>query len=432
MPKDIESYNRNIGIGSRIPSIGLGAGTSGFAPATFQAGVFTPQKEDMSLLQRSLQTLDERKERTDQQRSAIMSAIGKLKLNAAEDEWKYNYANRIGSQIYSAAQFGDYSTALETATRLAGEAITSPEVIGRVRANEQYEKEVQTQQARRDRGDISQATYKWWMKNNPYKYQDNYDDNGNIVGGSIYEPSFRPVNDINWASTAMAAFKLVTPYKSSVSRDGGSNVTNNTSAPITRGKTTYKPGEAIGSTSHSSDSQEKVTKEQITARMEELLSSTSDGYKQAEQAYDVAVDEFKDLVEKYNTAIAENPDSEETKILGQKIDARKQLMYRNGSKIDYKEYYARMITDSLFADGLAYDWRTSSSGGTSSYSISEPSTGGSHAGRVISDSYFPGAKYNYEGGYWEGANVRQQVDTETAQNEVSTSSSNISNRFKKR
>lgn len=430
MPRDIELYNRNVGRGSRIPSIGLGAGTSGFAPATFQAGVFTPQKEDMSLLQRSLQTLDERKERTDQQRSAIMSAIGKLKLNAAEDKWKYDYANRIGAQIDSAAQFGDYSTALETATRLAGEAITSPEVIGRVRANEQYEKEVQTQQARRDRGDISQATYKWWMKNNPYKYQDNYDDNGNIVGGSIYEPSFRPVNDINWASTAMAAFKLITPFKSSVSRDGGSNVTNNTSAPITRGKTTYKPGESIGSTGHSSSSQEKVTKEQITARMEELLSSTADGYKQAEQAYDVAADEFKDLVEQYNAAVAENPDSEEARILGQKIDARKKLMYRNGSKIDYKEYYARMITDSLFADGLAYDWRTSSSGGTSSYSISETSAGSGRGGRAISDNYFPGARYNYETGYWEGANVRQSVDTETAQNEVTTSSSNISNRFK--
>ena len=410
----------------------ISLGNIAFNPATFQGAVFTPQQENISLLQRSIETLDARKEKTDQQRSAIVSAINNLKLNQAEDKWKYDYADRIKSKIDSAIQFGDYSNALEVATKLAGDAVSSPEVLGRLRANEQYEKEVQTQQARRDRGDISQATYKWWMKNNPYKYQDNYDDNGNIVGGSIYEPSFRPVNDINWASTAMAAFKLVTPYKSSVSRDGGSNITNNTSAPITRGKTTYKPGEAIGSTSHSSSSQEKVTKEQITARMEELLSSTSDGYKQAEQAYDVAVDEFKDLVEKYNTAIAENPDSEEAKILGQKIDARKQLMYRNGSKIDYKEYYARMITDSLFADGLAYDWRTSSSGGTSSYSISESSTGGSHNGRPISDSYFQGARYNYETGYWEGANVKQKVDTETAQNEVSTSSSNISNRFKKR
>ena len=403
-----------------------------FTPATFQGFAFTPQQEDMSLLQRSIDKLDERKEKTDQQRGAILSAINKLNLNQAEDKWKYDYADRIKAKIDSAIQFGDYSNALEVATNLARTADSSPEVLGRVRANEQYEKELQLQQARRDKGDISNATYNWWLKRNPYKYQDTYDNNGNIVGGSNYEPSFRPVNDINWASTAMAAFKLVTPYKSSVSRDRGSNVTNNTNAPITRGKTTYKPGEAIGSTSHSSSSQEKVTKEQITARMEELLSSTSDGYKQAEQAYDVAVDEFKDLIEKYNTAIAENSDSEEAKILGQKIDARKQLMYRNGSKIDYKEYYARMITDSLFADGLAYDWRTSSSGGTSSYSISETSTRGSHGGRPISDSYFPGARYNYESGYWEGANVKQKVDTETAQNEVSTSSSNISNRFKTR
>ena len=69
MARDIDLYNRNIGRGSRIPNIGIGVGQSGFTPATFQAGVFTPQKEDMSLLQRSLATLDERKERTDQQRA---------------------------------------------------------------------------------------------------------------------------------------------------------------------------------------------------------------------------------------------------------------------------------------------------------------------------------------------------------------------------
>ena len=68
MARDIDLYNRNIGRGSRIPNIGIGVGQSGFTPATFQAGVFTPQKEDMSLLQRSLATLDERKEKTDPRR----------------------------------------------------------------------------------------------------------------------------------------------------------------------------------------------------------------------------------------------------------------------------------------------------------------------------------------------------------------------------
>lgn len=403
-----------------------------FNPATFQGAVFTPQQENISLLQHSIDKLDERKEKTDQQTATIMSAINNLKLHQSEDKWKYDYAKRIKDKINSAAQFGDWSAAYETATRLAGEAVTSPEVLGRVRANAQYEKEDQIQQARRDRKDISQATYDWWAKRNQYSYQDKYDDNGNIIGGSIYEPSFRPVDDINWASTAMAAFKLITPYKKSSSKDGDSNVTNNTSAPITRGKTTYKPGESIGSTSHSSSSIEKVTKEQITARMEELLSSTSDGYKQAEQAYDVAVDEFKNLVEKYNNAVAENPDSEEAKILGQKIDARKHLMYRNGSKIDYKEYYARMITDSLFADGLAYDWRTSSSGGSSSYSITDLSSGHNNNGRPTSNTYFPGATYNLVSGQWEGPSVKQQVNTESAQTEVNNSSTNISNRFNKR
>ena len=403
-----------------------------FNPATFQGVVFTPQQENMSLLQHSIDKLDERKEKTDQQTATIMSAINNLKLHQSEDKWKYDYAKRIKDKINSAAQFGDWSAAYETATRLAGEAVTSPEVLGRVRANAQYEKEDQIQQARRDRKDISQATYDWWAKRNQYSYQDKYDNNGNIIGGSIYEPSFRPVDDINWASTAMAAFKLITPDKSSVSRDGGSNVTNNTSAPITRGKTTYKPGESIGSTSHSSNSQEKITKEQVTSRMEDLLSSTPDGYKQAEQAFDVANEEFKNLVEEYNSAVNKDPNSEEVKILGQKIDARKKLMYRNGSKIDYKEYYARMITDSLYAEGLAYDWRTSSSGGSSSYSITDLSSGSNNNGRPISNTYFPGATYNLVSGQWEGPSVRQQVNTESAQTEVNNSSTNISKRFNKR
>ena len=410
----------------------ISLGTVEFNPATFQGAVFTPQQENMSLLQHSIDKLDERKEKTDQQTATIMSAINNLKLHQSEDKWKYDYAKRIKDKINSAAQFGDYSNALETATRLAGEAVTSPEVLGRVRANAQYEKEDQIQQARRDRKDISQATYEWWAKKNQYTYQDKYDDNGNIIGGSIYEPSFRPVDDINWASTAMAAFKLITPFKRSISRDSKSSVINNTASSITRNGKTYKTGEGIGGESHSANAEERVTKEDIVARMEELLSSTPDGYKQAEQAFDVATEEFNNLLEEYNSVVSENPNSEEVKILGQKIDARKKLMYRNGSKIDYKEYYARMITDSLYAEGLAYDWRTSSSGGSSSYSISDLSSGSNNNGRLTSNTSFPGATYNLVSGQWEGPSVKQQVNTESAQTEVNNSSTNISKRFSKR
>ena len=105
-------------------------------------------------------------------------------------------------------------------------------------------------------------------------------------------------------------------------------------------------------------------------------------------------------------------------------------MYKNGSIIDYKEYYARMVTDSLYADGLAYDWKTDNKGGSSSYSINESSTGGNRNNKYVSDKYFSGAKFNYLTGFWEGPLVQQQVDTNSSQQEVSKSSGNIVGRFK--
>ena len=85
----------------------ISLGNAVFNPATFQGAAFTPQQENMSLLQHSIDKLDERKEKTDQQTAAIMSAINNLKLHQSEDKWKYDYAKRIKDKINSAAQFGD-------------------------------------------------------------------------------------------------------------------------------------------------------------------------------------------------------------------------------------------------------------------------------------------------------------------------------------
>lgn len=413
MPNYSDRYYKSLNRQRAIPNVSLAAG--GFTPAAFTPFVYAPKEFDVTPLQKSLATLDERKERTDQQRAAIRSALGKVKLNAAEDKWKNDYVNDIMSKIDNDAQFGDYSAALETATDLAGSSLSDPALMGRVRANEQYEEEIKRQKARVDRGDISQNTYAWWLKNNPYQYTDIKDNNGNIIGGTEYEPTSRPVNDINWASAAMAAFRMITPYKNSTSSQGSSSVTNHSGQTITRGKITAKPGEGISSSGGSSMSQEKVTKEEIVANMEEMLKATPDGYRQAEQAYDVAMDEFNTMVEEYNNLIAEDPNSVKAKDLAQKIDVRSKLMYRNGSKIDYKEYYARMVTDSLFAQGLAYDWRTKSTSGSSSYSITD-TTGGSQT--VRSNQPFPGARFDAPTGTWVGPLVGMTPNTQQYNNAV--------------
>lgn len=176
MARDIDLYNRNISRGSRIPNIGIGVGQSGFTPATFQAGVFTPQKEDMSLLQRSLATLDERKERTDQQRAAITAALSKVNLNEADTEWKQNFINSISAKIDSAAQFGDYSAALEEATRLAGEAVSDPELLAREKENENYQTWKKSLDSLYLNNKIDKNTRDYFNDKVQYKFNGTYED----------------------------------------------------------------------------------------------------------------------------------------------------------------------------------------------------------------------------------------------------------------
>ena len=201
----------------------ISLGNVTFNPATFQGAVFTPQQENMSLLQHSIDKLDERKEKTDQQTAAIMSAINNVKLDSSENNWKRDYVNRIKNKINSAAQFGDYSSALETATRLAGEAVTSPELLGRQRYYEEREKWLEELKNRNARGEIDSDTYNRAVAQNAYSYSDTYDDKGNITGGISWNPAFNPVKDLNLSTVMQEIKSLVTPNKTVRSNKGGTS-----------------------------------------------------------------------------------------------------------------------------------------------------------------------------------------------------------------
>lgn len=201
----------------------ISLGNAVFNPATFQGAAFTPQQENMSLLQHSIDKLDERKEKTDQQTAAIMSAINNVKLDSSENNWKRDYVNRIKNKINSAAQFGDYSSALETATKLAGEAITSPELLGRQRYYEERQKWLEELKNRSSRGEIDPDTYNRAVAQNAYSYSDTYDDKGNITGGISWNPAFNPIKDLNLSTVMQEIKALVTPNKKVTSSKGGTS-----------------------------------------------------------------------------------------------------------------------------------------------------------------------------------------------------------------
>ena len=194
-----------------IPTMSLK--TVQFNPTVFTPTQYEYKAADMSILERSLAQRETRMKEAAQGKSAVDKALGELelKLNPAEAKWFEGYKQDIRNQIQSSIDSGDPGAAVRDATTLAGSVMQDPRILGRIRAQEAYDIELKTQQARRDRGEISQNTFDWWTANNTYSYTDNKDANGNFIEGSPWKAATRPVKDINWAEHAATAYKLITP-----------------------------------------------------------------------------------------------------------------------------------------------------------------------------------------------------------------------------
>ena len=391
---------------------------------SFVPQVYTPQTPDMSLLANSLAQKEARMEKASAQEAAFNETASKLEtlVNPNEKQWVYNYLNKQSEDFKNALDAGDYGAAIRKATVAGSNLLKNPEAMGRIQAQEQFKKEQDRQQARVTSGDIKQSTYEWWLKNNPYKYEDIKDSNGNIIGGNEYISENTPVKDIDFAAQAIAAFKLLTPYKNTKVtgfENSGSdyNDTENTS---------------WSRSGKHSNSRERITKDQILTVMDELIKSNPDGYRAVEQAFDVALYDFKKLQDKYEEIYNLDPDSDETNNLKEQLKERKRLMFNNGSLISYKEYYARMVTNEAYAKGLAYDWKTTEdiTGKGNGKSARTISTGSGNNKSSGNDNNNGDSEWRMPGVYAVAPNTKQKNNTEAASDGTTKSSTKISKRFK--
>lgn len=340
----------------------ISLGNVAFNPATFQGAVFTPQQENMSLLQHSIDKLDERKEKTDQQTAAIMSAINNVKLDSSENNWKRDYVNRIKNKINSAAQFGDYSSALETATRLAGEAVTSPELLGRQRYYEEREKWLEELKNRNARGEIDSDTYNRALSQNTYNYSDTYDNNGNITGGISWNPAFNPVKDLNLSTVMQEIKALVIPNKTVRSNKGGTSQVyldkdGNQTTDINKARGVFSTVSG-GASAHS---YEGVTAKEWADAYDAWTSLHPEAIAQFEQKRQNVIWNYKQNLIK---ASNENISEKERKIADDTADKLyKTLIDDSGGLLSTKNY-ARSIASPMFKV-MAYSQTADSSEGAS-------------------------------------------------------------------
>lgn len=312
-----------------------------------------PVRANIEALSQALNKIDERSDKAIQQKSAITNAIGQLKLNAAEDKWKYDYAKRIEQKINDAAQYGDYSRALDVATELAGSATSSPEVIGRIRANEAYEKKKGEVESLANSGVISGLTKERWLAQNKYAYEDIRDENGNIVGGTDWKAGWDPLKKVDMAKLVTLAGQLAAPVKRATSsssqhsvsdEQGVGNGGTSTPASLRSVKTGYS------TSSGSSYQRETLTKQKIDEVYNKLFALDEDNMNALAQQFDDIVWKVGQLKEERDNTI----DPEKHKMLQNRIDALSDDIYdANGQFLEDKEYMLSKI--GVITKNMAYD-----------------------------------------------------------------------------
>ena len=312
-----------------------------------------PVRSNLDALSQALNKIDERSDKAIQQKSAITNAIGQLKLNAAEDKWKYDYAKRIEQKINDAAQYGDYSRALDVATELAGSATSSPEVIGRIRANEAYEKKKGEVESLANSGVISGLTKERWLAQNKYAYEDIRDENGNIVGGTDWKAGWDPVKKVDMSRLVTLAGQLAAPVKRATSSTSQRSVSDEqgignggTSTP--EGLRSVKTG--YSTSSGSSFQRETLTKEKIDEVYNQLFALDPDNMNALIQQFDDVQWKVNQLKDELSTTT----DPEKRKTLQNSIDAFSDDIYDvNGQPLKVKEYMLSKI--GVITKNMAYD-----------------------------------------------------------------------------
>lgn len=257
-----------------------------YNPATFQGVSFTPQAPDMNILARSLAQAEERQDKAVEKQTAIDIALGDIenKLNAAEIPWFNEYKKNIQQQIKNEIDNGNYGSAIRVATKAAGSISSDTSLIGRIKANEAYKKELESV---KNNNRIGSVTKQRWEAQNLYSYEDIKDDAGNIVGGTEWKSSWTPVehyavNDIQRLAAQM------TPEESKVT----DKTTSGSTLGTLEGKKVSKLSDAElelgrGSTSRYNEYQRK-TEENLKAVIKQLFKEHPEYKASLEQDYEDA------------------------------------------------------------------------------------------------------------------------------------------------
>ena len=148
---------------------------------------------DLNVLGQTYSTLEQGHQQAVQTSSDLQAAMAQLELNEAEDAWRQQKINEIKQTIADNTTFGNAYGALDDLIAKKGNLISDPGLLGRLRAQQDYKTYLDNLNKRTD---LPEADKEYFREKNQYYYTDKYDDKGNIIGGSKWNPIEQEVSHI--------------------------------------------------------------------------------------------------------------------------------------------------------------------------------------------------------------------------------------------
>lgn len=265
---------------------------------------------DLAEVAKSYDTLQARHDKAINDVNAYKQALATLPLNAAEDEWKTNQINALQEELNNNLFEGSAAYALDDIVNKYGDIVSNPGLIGRIRANQQYE----TWKKELDASGLPQDYKDYYKKKNPYYYEDKVNEAGQVVGGTEWKPVKNYTGIFDYSKAMQTA--ITTAAKEA---GGGNSIqfidaNGNKTTDVTQAANALYIDTVSGQWT-------KLSEDKIKQAFYGILESTPGGLAAVRQDYDIAKDVYKETGDdKYNVVGANGYAMTEKEFVANKIN----------------------------------------------------------------------------------------------------------------
>lgn len=249
-------------------------------PINFYTPTFRQQVNpiDLNVLARTYNTLEQGHQQAIQTKSQIDAQLAQLDLNEAEDAWRQEQLNKVRNALTENMQYGNAYSSLDDIVGTYGDITSSPGMIGRLRAQQDYKAYMDNLDKRTD---LSEDYKNYYRAVNKYNYQDITDKNGNVIGGNKWTPIDKEVSEIPMNQILNQALQWAAKEQGGGSQTRWLDVNGKVTDDITKSVT----GEIY---SHTKGNWQRLSKAKLAEAVKAVIENTPGAKASLEQDYKIA------------------------------------------------------------------------------------------------------------------------------------------------